>query len=130
MKLMRQKLIYNFILICSLLMLSGCSVWKDDFDEPIVRANPKSSIHEISTLVDKGIIKEEDNTETTITPGVNTTDSRGSFFSDGNVSRGFEEVRRIYLTSYEDQDKNLHADHHLYVVVKPAVWNVSEGSKK
>ena len=40
----------------------------------------------------------------------------------GEISRGYEKVQRIYVASYEDENKILHEAHNLYVVVKPAEW--------
>jgi hypothetical protein len=101
-------------------------VWKDDFNEKPVKGMPKASIHEISTMVDKGIIKEEDvggGSVSTIklNSGKNQEGSQ-VMFSDGKVSRGFEEVHRVYIASYEDENRNLHGSHHLYIVVGPATW--------
>ena len=45
-----------------------------------------------------------------------------SSFYDGEISRGYEKVQRIYVASYEDENKILHEAHNLYVVVKPAKW--------
>jgi hypothetical protein len=100
------------IAISALGFLGGCSVWNDEFDEPVTRAMPKASIHKISTLVDRGVIREDED----------SASSQPTLFSDGEVSRGLEGIGRIYLTSYEDTEKSLHAAHHIYVVLKPATW--------
>jgi hypothetical protein len=110
-------MIKNIIISGITLLLSGCSVWNDEFDEPVPRAMPKASIHRISTLIDGGIIKEDEDSKAPQSPSMPR-----SLFADGNVRRGFEDVSRIYLTSYEDTEKNLHAAHYLYAVVKPATW--------
>jgi hypothetical protein len=106
------------IAISLFIPLMGCSVWNDDFDEPVPRAMPKSSIHKISTLIDDGIIREDDDD----LKASQSSSVRRSLFADGKVSRGFEDVGRIYLISYEDSEKNLHTAHYLYVVLKPATW--------
>jgi len=112
---------FEKIVRCStLLLLSACSVWQDEFDEPVPRAMPKASIHKISTLVDKGVIKESDIDDLT----VSNLGSSYRIFKDGTVSRGTEDVRRVYLLAYEDSDKTFHAAHYLYAVVKPAEWRV------
>jgi hypothetical protein len=95
-----------------ILFITSCSVWNDEFDEPITRAMPKASIHQISTLIDKGVIKEDEKLSST----------QPTLFSDGEVSRGFENVNRIYLNSYEDSEKALHVAHYIYVVTRPATW--------
>jgi hypothetical protein len=99
-----------------MLLQSGCSVWNDEFDEPVPRAMPKASIHKISTLIDNGIIKEDKDSASS------QLSMRKTLFTDGNISRGFEDVSRVYLVSYEDSEKNLHAAHYLYVVTKSATW--------
>jgi hypothetical protein len=108
----KKVIIYSIILL-----LSGCSVWNDEFDEPVPRAMPKASIHKISTLIDDGTIKEDE--DSTIS---RPQSARRSLFTDGNISRGFENISRVHLTSYEDSEKNLHAAHYLYVVIKSASW--------
>ena len=45
--------------IC-LFLLTSCSSWNEEFEDKVVRAYPKASIHKISKMVDKGIIKETD----------------------------------------------------------------------
>jgi hypothetical protein len=97
--------------------LCGCSVWNDEFDEPIVRAMPKASIHKISALVDRGVIQEKEESFSQASASTKTI-----LFTDGHVSRGFEDVRRICLPPYEDENKTFHGAHHLYVVVRPAAW--------
>lgn len=101
-------------------LLSGCSVWNEEFEGKVVRAYPNASIHQISKMVDKGIIKESDEDL------VLTSNDKSAFkaFKDGNISRGVEDVRRMYVMTYEDSYKNLHVAHHLYLVVKPAEWKV------
>jgi hypothetical protein len=101
-----------------ILLLTGCSVWNDEFDEPLIRAMPKASIHKISTLIDEGVIKEDEK--------ISSSSTQPTLFSDGEVSRGFEDVGRIYLTSYEDSEKALHAAHYIYVVTRPATWITGE----
>ncbi len=129
-KLLNKQNLVRIILISSALLLTGCSVWKDDFDTKPVKGMPKASIHELSTMVDKGIIKEDDIQGDVSTIKLNSgTEKSGSFFTDGNVSRGYEEVHRIYLASYEDENKNLHGAHNLYVVVRPALWQFHKGEK-
>ena len=135
-KLLNKQNIIRIILLSSVLLLSGCSVWKDDFETKPVKGMPKASIHELSTMVDKGIIKEDDIQGDVSTIKLNSgkeehsgTEHSGTFFTDGNVSRGYEEVHRIYLASYEDENKNLHGAHNLYVVVRPAIWQFHKGEK-
>ena len=130
-KLLNNQNLVRIILISSVLLLSGCSVWKDDFETKPVKGMPKASIHELSTMVDKGIIKEDDiqGDVSTIKLNSGKEENSGSFFTDGNVSRGYEEVHRIYLASYEDENKNLHGAHNLYVVVRPAMWQFHKGEK-
>jgi hypothetical protein len=119
---MRKKVIIYGIM----LMLSGCSIWNDDFEEKVVRARPHDSIHKISKLVDKGVIKETDDdfmlSESTI--------ANLKVFRDGNISRGVEDVRRMYVMTYEDSGKNLHAAHHSYFVLKPATWCVPSNNQQ
>jgi hypothetical protein len=45
-------------------------------------------------------------------------------FKDGRVSRSKEDVRRMYLTTWEDSEGVLHEGHHLYIVAKPSEWTV------
>lgn len=113
----------KIMMLGMILLLSGCSVWQDEFDEPVTRAMPKASIHKISTMVDKGIIKESDVADFA---GLCAESTNHRIFMDGSVSRGMEEVNRIYLLSYEDSDKTFHSAHHLYVVLQPAQWVVTQ----
>ena len=108
-----------------MLLLTSCSVWQDEFDEPVTRAMPKASIHKISTMVDKGIIKESEEEDSRVV-GTGSTISNYRVFKDDTVSRGTEDVRRIYLLPYEDSDKTFHSAHHLYVVVKQSEWVVGQ----
>ena len=105
--------------IC-LFLLTSCSSWNEEFEDKVVRAYPKASIHKISKMVDKGIIKETD--DDSFVSG--TFSEKAKTFRDGNISRGAEDVRRLYMLTYEDASKNLHAAHHLYFIAKPAKWNV------
>ena len=118
-----QVVIYMFWMFVGLL-LSGCSVWKEDFDTKPVRGLPTASIHEISTMVDNGTIKEDDirGNVRTIKTSPRNFENSGNLFSDGNVSRGSERIHRIYVAAYEDENSNLHEAHNLYVVVEPATW--------
>ena len=105
-----------------LVLLSGCSVWNEEFEGKVVRAYPNASIHQISKMVDKGIIKESEDGLALSSNG------KAAFkaFRDGNISRGVEDIRRMYIMTYEDSSKNLHVAHHLYLVVKPAEWRVKQ----
>ncbi|MDR3155768.1 MAG: hypothetical protein LBT90_01540 [Holosporaceae bacterium] len=98
--------------------LVGCCTWNDDFEGKVVRAHPHDSIHKISKLVDIGVIKEAEDDFVLSENMIAHT----KVFRDGKVSRGVEDVRRAYLMIYEDPGKNLHAAHHSYFVLKPAVW--------
>ena len=111
----------NSIKIAGILLiaLTGCSTWDEEFEGEVVRAYPKASIHQISRMTDKGLIKEED--EFVIT-GEGSTKLKS--FKDGDISRGVEDVRRMYMMTYEDASKNLHVAHHLYLIAKPAEWKV------
>jgi hypothetical protein len=103
------------ILACGLL-LTGCSAWNDEFEEPVVRALPHASMHKITTMTNKGLLDEKDDD----IPGSKNT----KVFTDGKIGRSKEEVRRMYLTTWEDSEGVLHAGHHLYVVAKPSAWTV------
>lgn len=120
---------FELLFVICMLLLSGCSAWKEDFEQKPVRGIPKASIHEISTMIDKGEIKEEDVGSVT-TIGLNSNRAEGTFFTDGKVSRGYEKVQRIYVAPYEDENKNLHEAHNLYVVVQPAFWKFHKGGKR
>jgi len=116
-------MIKKIMMFSAMLLLTSCSVWQDEFDDPVQRAMPKASIHKISTLVDKGVIKESDVDDLAIS-GLEPPNYK--IFKDGTVSRGAEDVRRVYLMPYEDSDKTFHAAHYLYAVVKPAQWMTSK----
>ncbi len=126
--LLERKSIKRAFLISCVIILTGCSAWQEDFEQKPVRGMPKASIHEISTKVDRGEIREED-TGSVRTIGLNsgTLGNTGAYFSDGRVSRGYEEVHRIYITEYEDKNGNLHGGHNLYIVVRPAGWTFHKG---
>jgi hypothetical protein len=106
-------------------MLPSCSTWNEEFEGDVVRAYPKASIHKISRMTDKGIIREVD--DNLVLSG--DMAARLKVFKDGNISRGVEDVRRMYMMTYEDASKNLHAAHHLYIVVKPAEWVIASQAK-
>ena len=73
-------------------------------------------------MVNRGEIKEDDTgSVTTISLNSGSSSATSSFY-DGEVSRGYEKVQRVYVASYEDENKILHEAHNLYVVVKPAEW--------
>ncbi|MCR5224751.1 MAG: TraV family lipoprotein [Alphaproteobacteria bacterium] len=102
--------------------LTSCATWNEEFEGEVERGYPKASIHKINTMVDKGQVKDAEE------------ESAGDYksfkvFKDGHVSRGAEEVRRMYVMTYEDASGNLHMAHHLYLVVKPATWIVDGQSK-
>lgn len=107
-------------LLSSLLLLTSCASWNEEFEGEVVRAYPNASIHKISRMTDKGIIKEAD--DDLVLSG--DFAAKLKVFKDGNISRGVEDVRRMYVMTYEDASKNLHAAHHLYLVVRPAEWSV------
>lgn len=118
---MNKQVVFVTLLLSGFL-LSGCSAWKEDFEQKPVRGYPKASIHEISTMVNRGEIKEDDVGSVT-TIGLNSdSGNTATSFYDGEISRGYEKVQRIYVASYEDENKILHEAHNLYVVVKPAEW--------
>lgn len=117
---MRKNNIRFLFFIGFSLLLSGCSVWNEEFEGPVVRAYPTASIHQISKMVDKGIIKESE--EDFVIPSNGELDFK--VFKDGNISRGVEDIRRMYVMTYEDASKNLHAAHYLYLIAKPAEWVV------
>lgn len=121
-KISNFKSIQLLLLVVLTLALTGCSAWKEDFEQKPVRGYPKASIHEISTMVNCGEIKEDDVGSVT-TIGLNSdSGNTATSFYDGEISRGYEKVQRIYVASYEDENKILHEAHNLYVVVKPAEW--------
>lgn len=103
-----------------LIALTGCSTWDEEFEGEVVRAYPKASIHQISRMTDKGLIKEDD--DDLVITGEGSTKLKS--FKDGEISRGVEDIRRMYMMTYEDASKNLHVAHHLYLIVKPAEWKV------
>lgn len=103
-----------------LIALTGCSTWDEEFEGEVVRAYPQASIHQISRMTDKGLIKEDDDDLVLTGEGSNKL----KVFKDGEISRGVEDIRRMYMMTYEDASKNLHVAHHLYLVVKPAEWQV------
>ena len=114
-----------------LLFLTSCATWNEEFEGEVVRAYPKASIHKINRMTDKGIIKEVD-TEATLADDLVLSGDMAmklKVFKDGNISRGMEDVRRMYMMTYEDSSKNLHAAHHLYLVVRPASWVVEPHAK-
>lgn len=117
---MLKNSIRFFFFIGFLFFLSGCSVWNEEFEGKVVRAYPTASIHQISKMVDKGIIRESEE------DFVLSCNDRLAFkaFKDGNISRGVEDIRRMYVMTYEDSSKNLHVAHYLYLVVRPAEWKV------
>lgn len=115
------------LLLSSVIVLTGCSAWQEDFEQKPVRGMPKASIHEISKKVDRGEIREDDVGDIR-TIGLNSGGNTGTYFSDGRVSRGYEEVHRIYIAEYEDERGNLHGSHNLYIVVKPARWTFHKGN--
>ncbi|MDR1235386.1 MAG: hypothetical protein LBJ96_00100 [Holosporaceae bacterium] len=108
------------ISFCALVTLTSCASWNEEFEGEVVRAYPHASIHKISQMANKGIIKEDD----LVLSG--DMSARLKVFKDGNISRGVEDVRRMYMTTYEDASKNLHTAHHLYLIVKPAEWSVTD----
>ena len=120
-KKFRKIIESNFLLIVCSIMLPSCASWNEEFEGEVVRAYPKASIHKISQMTDKGIIKEID--EDLVLSG--DLAMKLKVFKDGNISRGVEDVRRMYMMTYEDSSKNLHAAHYLYLVVKSAEWKVS-----
>ena len=103
-----------------LVALTGCSTWDEEFEGEVVRAYPKASIHQITQMTDKGLIKEEE--DDIVITGEGSTKLKS--FKDGEISRGVEDIRRLYMMTYEDASKNLHTAHHLYLVAKPAEWKV------
>lgn len=98
-----------------LFILTSCSTWNEDFEGKVVRAYPEASIHKINKMADKGVLK--DGEEDTY---VNVKNMK--VFKDGRISRGIEDIRRMYIMTYEDSAKNLHMAHNLYLVVSPASW--------
>ncbi len=92
--------------------LTGCVNWNDEFEGEVVRAYPRSSIHKINGMVDGGIIFERD---------IVKSDVRETF-RDGAVVRGAEDIRRMYVVTYEDQSGNLYTSHYVYFIAKPAKW--------
>lgn len=52
-----------------------------------MRGYPKASIHEISTMVNRGEIKEDD-TGSVTTIGLNSDSGNATSFYDGEISRG------------------------------------------
>lgn len=117
---MRRNSIKIFVFIGNCLFLSGCSVWNEEFEGNVVRAYPKASIHQISKMVDNGVIKENEDIVLATKENFQTL----KVFRDGNVSRGVEDIRRMYIMTYEDSSKNLHISHYIYLVAKPAEWKV------
>lgn len=127
-KLIDRKNSKIALMILSILFLTGCSAWQEDFEQKPVRGMPKASIHEISTKIDKGEIREDDvGSVRAIGLNSGTSGNTGTYFSDGRVSRGYEEVHRIFIAEYEDENGNLHSGHNLYIVVKPAKWTFHKG---
>ena len=108
------------MIFIGLFFLTSCASWEEEFEGEVIRAYPKASIHQISKMTDKGIIKEIDEDFLLSDDAI----TRLKAFKDGNISRGVEDIRRMYVMTYEDASKNLHVAHHLYLVVRPAEWNV------
>jgi hypothetical protein len=117
----KKAIISNFLLIVSSIMLTSCASWNEEFEGEVVRGYPNASIHKISRMTDKGMIKEIED-ELVLSGDIAR---RLKVFKDGNISREVEDVRRMYIMTYEDASKNLHASHHLYLVVRPASWKVA-----
>ena len=85
---MNKHMVFIALLLSGFL-LSGCSAWKEDFEQKPVRGYPKASIHEISMMVNRGEIKEDDAGSVT-TIGLNSDNAGGSAtsFYDSEISRG------------------------------------------
>ena len=118
--MLRSNINYSFLFLISLISLTSCTSWEEEFEGEVIRAYPRASIHQISKMTDKGIIKEID--EDLMLSGDAVAQLKA--FKDGNISRGVEDLKRMYVMTYEDASKNLHVAHHLYLVVRPAEWNV------
>lgn len=82
----------------------------------------KASIHKINKMADKGMLKD-------VEEYASVSFKNMKVFKDGRISRGTEDIRRMYIMTYEDSAKNLHMAHHLYLVVHPAVWIVEVGKE-
>lgn len=65
-----------------LIALAGCSTWDEEFEGEVVRAYPKASIHQISRMTDKGLIKEDD--DDLVITGEGSTKLKS--FKDGEIS--------------------------------------------
>ncbi len=110
---MKSKDIKKKILfLIFLLSLTGCTNWNEEFEGEVVRAYPSASIHKINQMADNGIITEKDDCVVAIRPT----------FCDDSIMRGSEDVRRMYVLTYEDQSNNLHTAHHVYFVARSASW--------
>jgi hypothetical protein len=124
-KIKNHRAVLIAVRIVPLLLLTSCSTWNEEFEGEVVRAYPQASIHKISKMTDNGLIKELE--EDLVLSG--DMAMKLKVFKDGNISRGVEDVRRMYMMTYEDSSKNLHAAHHLYLVVRPAAWVVAPHAK-
>lgn len=105
-----------------LFVLTSCATWNEDFEDKVVRAYPKTSIHKINEMTDKGLLKDIEEDSSVSCRNVKV-------FKDGRISRGTEDIKRMHIVTYEDSAKNLHMAHNLYLVVSPAVWIV-DGEKE
>jgi hypothetical protein len=105
-------------LLMTVLLLTGCSAWNDEFEGPVERAMPHASMHKIATMTGKGLLDEKDET-ISMSGNMNT-----KTFRDGKICRGREDVRRVFLMTWEDAEGTLHAGHHMYIIAKPSEWVV------
>lgn len=121
---MSKNRVYRGCVLGMMLLLSGCADWNEHFEGEVVRAYPDQSIHQINRMADRGQIREQD--EDVRMPFASS--SSIPVFHDGHMSRGLEDVRRLYIMPYEDTSHHLHCGHSVYVVVKPAEWIVHETS--
>ena len=129
-------------LMATLMSLSGCSSYQDQFDCPAGTGVGCQSVSEVNDLIDKGAFKKEpfnqkaSSDRMTEEDEIKLTSLKESeprlisldperFDPRSPVVRVPEQTMEVWIRGYGDEGGHYHHDSHIHMVVRPARWHVN-----
>ncbi len=120
----RSRKLFNLSLIlgCSA-MLSGCGELNSQFTCPMKPGVTCQSLDQVNTMVDQGKLAEAKPTPTPAQSADSVLTVNISYSADEGVSRSPEQVMRLWVAPYQDNQGNYFSSTHVYHVIQPGHWS-------
>jgi conjugal transfer pilus assembly protein TraV len=120
----RKLLTLGLMIGCSA-MLSGCGELNSQFSCPMKPGVTCQSLDQVNTLVDQGKLAA---VKPTLTPAQSADPVwtvNMHYSSDEAVNRSPEQVMRLWVAPYQDNQGNYFSSTHVYHVIQSGHWSIN-----